>query len=489
MRPKKEISQKTAPLLEELIQYQNKHYHPFHVPGHKGGGGLLPKWQAYLGQGVFSLDLTEVEGLDDLHHPTGVVEAAQKLAASLMDTKEAYFLVNGVTVGIHAAIMTLCRPGDTIIMPRHAHRSVYEGMILAGARPVYLQPETDEKWGIPLGVTKKQVAEAIKAHPQGKAIVMVHPTYQGLTSDLCEIGALAGKAGIPLLVDEAHGAHFKFSPDFPPSAMSCGATVAVQGWHKTMGSLTQSGLLLLKDRKLPVQNFLSLLQSTSPSYILMASLDAARRHWAEKGLQMAEEIVTLSWYFRNKVTRLNLKGIHCLGEEIINTSGCNDYDPSKLLLNGADLGLNGYQLAQELRNTYRIQPEMASLNGVLLIVSLGDTKEQIDYLLDALQDLRSRFPTSKKKRVFSSLEYKRGEMVLLPGEAMQAHKIRLPWRSAAGRISGEFICPYPPGIPLVVPGEKITREALDHIKQIKSRGGHLQGPGDTTGKTVAVLQE
>lgn len=487
MKQVKKISQRTAPLLEELIKYQCKKFHPFHVPGHKGGRGLLPQWQAYLGQGVFSLDLTEIEGLDDLHHPTGPIESAQNLAASLMGAQEAYFLVNGVTAGIHAAIMALCRPGDTIIIPRHAHRSVYEGVMLAGAKPVYLQPEMDENWGMPLGVTPEQAAEAIKTYPQGKALVMVHPTYQGLTSDINGIGSIAKEAGIPLIADEAHGAHFKFSPSFPPAALECGAAIAVQGWHKTMGSFTQSGLLLLQDQNLPLKNYLSLLQSTSPSYLLMASLDAQRKQWAEKGSQMAEQILDLSRWFRRKVAQL--KGMECLDEESLNTSCCTSFDSSKILLNSADLGLNGYQLAEELRNTYRIQPEMASLKGVLLIVTIGDGKEEIEYLWGALQDLAARFPIRKRKRTSSNFRYQMGKMVLLPGEAMHAPKMRIPLWEAAGYISGEFICPYPPGIPLVVPGEIITREVLDQIDQIKSWGGHIQGPGDASGKILAVLKE
>lgn len=480
-----EINQKTAPLVEQLLKYQASGYQPFHMPGHKGGFGILKEWHDFLGKGAFSLDLTEVDGLDDLHQPTGPIFQAQKLMAGLMGAEAAFFLVNGVTVGLHAAIMALCGPGDRIILPRHAHRSVYEAVILSGAKPIYLKPEVDKEWGIPIGVDVRQVETVLNSNCGAKCLVMVHPTYQGLASNLKAIGKAAQAQGIPLVVDEAHGAHFKFSPHFPLPALQCRASAVVQGWHKTMGSLTQTGILLVKDKILGIEDYLSLLQSTSPSYLLMGSLDAARKQWAAKGCEMAEKVVELSWDLRNKVHEL--EGIFFLDGETINSPVLAGFDPTKLLLNAGNLGLNGFELAEELRQKYRIQPEMASLEGVLLMVTLGDTKERMGYLFAALKDLVSRYPFRKKATHLIQDQFGETEIILLPGAAVKSHKTSINLADAKDCVSGEFICPYPPGIPLVVPGEKISGEVLELVHWIKRWGGHIQGPKDPSGNTLQVI--
>lgn len=479
--------QETAPLVEQLSRYLEQGYQPFHMPGHKGGSGVLEAWSQMLGQGAFSFDLTEVEGLDDLHHPTGPIRRAQELAADLMGAQAAFFLVNGVTVGLHAVIMSLCRPGDKIILPRHAHRSVYEAVILAGAEPVYLKPDVHRRWGIPIGVDRCEVEKVLKKHGDAKCLVMVHPTYHGLTSDLAAIGILARELGIPMVTDEAHGAHFQFSARFPLPALQCGSIATVQGWHKTMGSLTQSGMLLVQDKIMGIEDYLALLQSTSPSYLLMGSLDAARRQWVEKGSAMAEKILDLSWAFRNKITQM--EGIFCLDRETINSPVLAGFDPTKLVLNAQNIGLNGFELARELREKYRIQPEMASLEGILLMVTIGDTEKRLDHLFSVLQDLVSRFsPLKRKKPLIWDYSWE-AEMELLPGKAMRAGKKAVKLEQAEGCVSGEFICPYPPGIPLVVPGEIISREVLEMVRLIKRWGGHIQGPADLSGETLSVISD
>jgi len=480
-----EIQQKTAPLVEQLLKYQANGYHPFHMPGHKGGYGILKEWHDILGKEVFSFDLTEVDGLDDLHQPTGPIYQAQKLAASLMKAESAFFLVNGVTVGLHALIMSLCGHGDRIILPRHAHRSVYEAVILSGAKPIYLKPEVDKEWGIPVGVGVGQVETVLECNHDAKCLVMVHPTYQGLASDLTAIGEAARAKGIPLVVDEAHGAHFKFSPHFPMPALQCGASASVQGWHKTMGSFTQSGILLINDIIPGIEDYLTLLQSTSPSYLLMGSLDAARKQWAENGCEMAEKMVELSWDLRNKV--LSLEGVFLLDRETLNSPVISGFDPTKLLLNAWNLGLNGFELAAELRQKYHIQPEMVSLEGVLLMVTIGDNKERMDYLFTVLKDLVSRFPLREKPGYLNWNRFGEAEIVLLPGEAMKSRKKTINLTAAKDCVSGEFICPYPPGIPLVVPGEKISGEVLETVHRIKRWGGHIQGPKDPSGNTLRII--
>ena len=256
--------QSQAPLLDVLNIYLGQDYLRFHMPGHKGGQGASPDWKKMVGMAALRLDLTEVDGLDDLHNPRGSIGQAEALAAELMGGETAKFLVNGVTVGITAAVLAICRRGDKIIIPRHAHRSIFCAVALAGAIPVYLQPRFHQATGFPLGVTAADTIAALHDNQDAKAIVIVHPTYHGFASDIAAIGLAANRLGIKIIADEAHWAHFKFSEAFPISAMNAGADAAVQGWHKTMGSLTQSALLLTRGNELPINDFLTMLQSHQP---------------------------------------------------------------------------------------------------------------------------------------------------------------------------------------------------------------------------------
>jgi len=481
------MNQERAPLVEALSRYVNKEYLSYHMPGHKGGTGIARRWRDFLGEQAFSMDLTEVDELDDLHSPAGPIKEAQELAASLMEAEAAYFLVNGVTGGIHAAIMAACRK-KKIIIPRHAHRSVYGGMILAGAEPVYLSSLIHPFWGIPVGVSLSEVCAVLEDNRNCGCLIMVHPTYHGLTSDMSSIVRSAREKNVLVLADEAHGAHFGFSSKFPETAIRSGAAVSVQGWHKTMGSLTQSGMLLVNDKELlRIFDYLNLLQTTSPSYLLMGSLDIVRKFWAMEGQNIASELADLANYFRNRIKKL--QGIVCLNKDALDCGVVTDQDTTRVVLNSQGIGLNGFQLAQELRETYRIQPEMAEYGGVTLMITVGDTKEKVDLLASALEDLCGRFQREKGGNPTFWPGFPQPDIKLLPGKALQASKRTVNFRNAADEISGEFICPYPPGIPLVVPGEKITREILEIIQLIKFWGGKIQGPEDSSGITVRVIAE
>lgn len=481
----RDSKQNRAPLVDALSKYIQQDFSLFHMPGHKGGREILDNWKGLIGEKALSLDLTEVEGLDDLHCPTGPIKEAQNLAASLMGGKRARFLINGVSTGLHACIMATCQEGDKVILPRHAHRSIYGAVALSRSQPVYVQPSIHPTLGIPLGVETTDLNQVIKNHQDAKALVIVHPTYHGIASDIENMIKLAKEHQIKVLVDEAHGAHFVFSPEFPLAAIHCGAHVTVQGWHKTMGSLTQSALLLLNDTSLNVNDFLRLLQSTSPSYLLTASLDAARQYWGMHGTDLAEKILELSIDFRRKIKEI--KGIDPLDGELLAYSGVKSFDITKLVLTAHDLGLNGFQFARELRERYGVQVEMAEYGSITLMLTIGDTKEKITYLVNALKDLANRFPLKKQSNMRKWDMPCIPEMKMLPGEALYAPKRVVNFKDAIGKISGEFICPYPPGIPLVVPGEIISREVMESIKNIKAWGGKMQGPEDETGVTLRVI--
>ncbi|MDD2496784.1 MAG: aminotransferase class I/II-fold pyridoxal phosphate-dependent enzyme [Desulfitobacteriaceae bacterium] len=477
--------QDIAPLVEAICRRINANYLPFHMPGHKGGAGVSERWRKITG-GSLALDLTEVEGLDDLHNPHGVIKDAQELAASLMGSEAAFFLVNGVTGGILASILALCCKGEKIIIPRHAHRSVYSGIVLSGAKPVYLGSEISPEWGIPLGIDTDNTASVLQANKDAQCLVMVHPTYHGLTSDLNGIVDAACHNNVPVVVDEAHGAHFKFSPVLPETAMSCGAALTVQGWHKTMGALTQSGMLLLKDKKINIKDYLMTLQSTSPSYLLMASLDETRRNWAVNGKDLMDRVLELTRYFRKEVK--NIKGITCLDRELlVDYSAVRNLDPTKLVVSAREMGLNGFQLATELRERYKIESEMAEFTAVTLMVTIGDTRETVDCLLSALKDLSVRY-WGQRDKINKNLPYAPiPQMMMPPGEAVKLPKRTVAFNDAAGEISAEFVCPYPPGIPLVVPGEVITKEVVEITKLILALGGWIQGLKDGANEMWQVI--
>ncbi|NMA14418.1 MAG: aminotransferase class I/II-fold pyridoxal phosphate-dependent enzyme [Clostridia bacterium] len=477
--------QDLAPLVEAICHRINANYLPFHMPGHKGGAGVTDRWRKITG-GSLALDLTEVEGLDDLHNPHGVIKSAQELAASLMGSEAAFFLVNGATGGILASILALCRKGEKIIIPRHAHRSVYSGIVLSGAKPVYIGSKISPEWGIPLGVEHDHVTAVLQANKDAQCLVMVHPTYHGLTSDLSRIVDTACCNNVPVVVDEAHGAHFKFSPGLSETAMSCGAALAVQGWHKTMGALTQSGMLLLKDKRINIEDYLMALQSTSPSYLLMASLDEARRNWAVNGTEIMDRVLELTRYFRKEVK--NIKGITCLNRELLlDYSVVRNLDPTKLVVSAREMGLNGFQLASELRERYKIEPEMAEFTAVTLMVTIGDTRETVGCLLSALKDLSGRY-WGQKDKIRENFPYPPiPQMMVLPGEAVKLPKRNVAFNDAVGEISAEYVCPYPPGIPLVVPGEVITEEIVEITKLTLALGGWIQGLRDSANEMWQVI--
>jgi len=477
--------QNLVPLLAALEGYLQREYVPFHMPGHKGGRGTRPSWQGLIGRPALHLDLTELDGLDDLHNPRGPIGEAQRLAADLMGAAQARFLVNGVSVGIGATVAACCQPGDKIIIPRNSHRSVYSAVAISGAVPVYLMPEVDGPSGLPLGVRVADAAAALERHPDARALLMIHPTYHGLVSDLAPIAAAAQKLGVKVIADEAHGPHFKFSRALPATALESGADLAVQGWHKTMGSLTQSALLLQAAEEPAVDQRLMMLQTTSPSYLLMASLDAARQNWALDGAEMADQMLDRAWELRRGIQRI--PGIRCLDQTLIAGTAARALDPTKIVISGREIGLNGYQLSRLLRDKYGIEAEMAETGWVTLMVTIGDDPRGNSRLLHALAELARPGETPLAEMKIDT--YPQPHPAMTPGEALRRQTTPVPVHQAAGRVAGEFLCPYPPGVPLLVPGELISREIILHAQEIQGLGGRIQGMRDPSMRTVQVIAE
>lgn len=481
------MDQHSTPLFEAVINYAREHKVSFHTPGHKHGVSIPQEFRNFVGERIFDCDLTLLEEVDSLHDPRGVIKEAQKLAASAYGSDYAFFLVNGSSGGNHAMILTSCDPGDKIIVPRNAHRSVLAGIILSGAIPVYVMPERNEEWNLMLNVTPEGVAKALEEHPDAKAVLVTSPTYQGIAANLREIARLTHKAGAALLVDEAHGPHLKFHPDLPASAMTCGADICVESTHKIISSMTQASLLLVKKSVdvLKVKRVMTLLMTTSPSYILMASLDLARMQMATRGKELLDVAIMLAEDARRRINQI--PGLYCFGRELMGQPGAYSLDVTKLSVDVTGLGLTGYQVARMLNHNFKIQVEFADIDTFLLIVSIGNTSKDINRLIAALESIAADAPRGNRIRTRLRLPAGMPEVVLTPRQAMFAQTVKKPLKEAVGEVSAEVFSPYPPGIPLLNPGERVSQELIDYLRELHTRGGRVQGQSDTRLKTIKVV--
>ncbi len=376
----------TAPLYEALMDYVKKQIIPFHMPGHKQGR-IFP--EEYL-VNLTKIDLTEVPGLDNLHNPEGPILEAQKLAARAFGAKESFFLVNGTTSGIYAAMYAVLDPDDKVLIMRNSHKSVYNGLVLTGAVPFYINPEIDYESGIPMGVNIDKLEECLKKNESIKAVVITYPNYYGFCSDIEKISDIVHKYHKILIVDEAHGAHFPFSGNLPLSSLQVGADIVVQSIHKTLSSFTQSSILHLNSDRVDTNRlkyFLSLFQSTSPSYLLMSSLDLARDYMEKEGKNRLEKAIILADYARHEINTLG--GVRCLGEEILGSFGIVDFDKTKLTISVKNLGITGPEAEGFLRENFNIQVEMADTFNILAMITLADNKEEVELLIKGLANMKN----------------------------------------------------------------------------------------------------
>lgn len=458
-----------APLWQALLQNRYQHAASFHMPGHKYGAAAPEALLSAWGTEVWQYDVTELPGLDNLAAPSGAIAAAQQLLADFCHVQKAYFLINGATVGLQAAILACCHPGDEILVPRHAHHSVWAALALAKVKPVWLPVVCHPKYGIPLGVTREALQQALAAHPQAKALFCVAPTYHGILTNLKEQVALAAAYGIPTIVDAAHGSHFHGGYG-PEPAVTSGAAFVVESWHKTMGSLTQTAVLLQQDMTLPVERYLRLLQSSSPSYLLMASLDAARAMWQQNQDIFGQKLYQLSTMARKGLSQLPV--LHCLGSTDW-SAPIEAWDCSRLVL-VSEACHSGGQIAAALRR-YNIEPEMADAATAVLFLTIGDEEADIQYLLSACQqaaaDLAAELPQILPQIDDLSIPIQR----LLPADALTKTAYAVPLAACSGGIAGAAVTPYPPGIPLVGLGEEISSQMVRQIRQILDEGGMVQG--------------
>ncbi len=486
-------SQARTPLLDALRERSLNPHAPFYAPGHKRGQGIPQSLAECLGEAVFRADLPELSELDNLFAPEGVIQEAQELAAEIWGAQHTWFLVNGSTCGIIAAILATCATGDKIILPRNVHQSAIAGLILSGAIPIFLNPEYDRQSGLAHSITPDAVAQALKDHPDAKAVMMVYPTYYGVCGDVGAIAHLAHQHNIPLLVDEAHGPHFNFHPDLPTAALSAGADLAVQSIHKVLSAMTQSAMLHIQGTLVnfdQVSKALQLVQSTSPSYLLLASLDAARQQMALHGEQLMAQTLEKAKLARTRISQI--PGLFVL-ELVKANPGFVSLDLTRLTVTVSGLGLTGFE-ADEILAKLGVIAELPSLQNLTFIISLGNTDGDIEKLVQGFTTLSKDYNLDQKlelaknpnlmvnKNIFSSIPK------ISPRDAFFSPTETLPVENTTNRISAELVCPYPPGIPVLMPGEAIAPNALDYLQQILALGGNITGCSDRTLKTLRVLK-
>ncbi len=486
------LNQNLTPLFTTLKDvYAKRNITPFHVPGHKQGKGMDEEFFNFIGENPLKIDVTIFKMVDGLHHPKSAIKEAQELAADAYGAKRSFFAVNGTSGAINAMILSVVKAGEKILIPRNVHKSVSAGIILAGATPVYMNPVIDNKLGIAHGVSPYTVEKMLELHPDAKAVLLINPTYYGIATDIQKIANIVHSYDIPLIVDEAHGPHLHFHEDLPTSAVDVGADICCQSTHKILGSMTQMSLLHINSDRIDVarvQQILSLLHTTSPSYPLMASLDCARRQVALHGNELLTKTIELANYGRSEINKI--PGIGSFGQELIGHEGVHAFDPTKLTITAKNLGISGFELENILVDEYNIQMEMADFYNVLGLVTIGDTKESIDTLIAALQDISDRYFDTKKVETIKPQRVPAiPEQVLIPREAFYSETTKVPFNESLGKICAEMIMAYPPGIPIIIPGERISKEIIEYIEDLKEQKTHLQGMEDPDLEYIKVIED
>lgn len=481
----KPLSQERAPIYEALDSFQKMRVVPFDVPGHKRGRGN-PELAALLGEQCVRMDVNSMKPLDNLCHPVSVIREAEDLAAEAFGAAHAFLMVGGTTSAVQSMVLSVVKRGEKIILPRNVHRSVMGAMVLCGAIPVYIDPACDDRLGIPLGMSVSAVERAIRENPDAKAILVNNPTYYGICSDLRRIVQLAHAHGMLCLADEAHGTHFYFGENLPVSAMAAGADMAAVSMHKSGGSLTQSSLLLCGPAMSEghVRQIINLTQTTSGSYLLLSSLDISRRNLALRGKEAFARVVELAEYARREINAIG--GYYAFSRELCNGDSIYDFDPTKLSVNTLQVGLAGIEVYDLLRDEYDIQIEFGDLGNILAYLSIGDRPREIERLVGALSEVRRRFGGSEAGLM--KQEYIEPDVAVSPQDAFYAEHESLPIMETEGRVCSEFVMCYPPGIPILAPGERITREILDYIVYAKDKGCSMTGPEDADITRLNVLK-
>ncbi|HHT50483.1 MAG TPA: aminotransferase class I/II-fold pyridoxal phosphate-dependent enzyme [Eubacteriaceae bacterium] len=468
----------------ELLKAEN--LCSLHMPGHKGRL-KFPDIMNNIGE----IDITEIPGSDNLHKAQGMILAAQERAARIFGAEKTYFLINGTTGGILSMMLSQCRPKDKILVPRNCHRSVWNGLILGDLIPIYIQPKIHPKTGIGLSISPEDVEEKLREHPDIKAALITYPTFYGSCSDLKKIRELLYAKNKLLLVDEAHGAHFAFHKDLPLTALESGGDIVAQSTHKMLSSFTQSSMLHVGNSRScsmgQLEMFLALLQSTSPSYPLMASLEFAALEAEREGYIKWDNIIEWNQSAIEEITKET--SFKIVGKDLIGKHGVVDYDISRFLIDVSSTGLSGLEVDRILRKNFGIQVELSDYYHILAMTGMGTEYNDIERFTKGLIEIYNQYKGRKQEKKYFQLPLMEEKVILSPRDAIYSPEERVKFEESIGRISKEFIIPYPPGIPIILPGEEITPDIIDRVKHIKSWGGEIIGTQDNKLNTINVVVE
>ena len=486
--------QRETPYLDAALRYRATGYTPFQTPGHKAGKGAPAGLREFLGDTCLAADLAMAGGVEDTRESTGLIRLAEDYAAEAWGADRTWFLVNGSTSGVHSLLLALCGPGDTVIVPRNAHKSMLAGLIFTGATPLYMEPAIDPLWGIPLQVRAADAMTALEKAPEARALFVTSPTYNGLGADLSSIGTLAHGAGVPFVTDQAWGPHLRFCPELPVDAMTAGADAAVVSTHKLISGITQSSVLMARGERVNLarlDGMVHMTQSTSPQVLMYVSIDAAREQMAVHGAELWRGAIELASWARSQIREIS--GLRCLGEELLERDGVAEFDPTRLTISACELGLSGYAFETVLRDDYRIAVEAADPLNIVLNVTYGDSREDIGLLAGALRDLAARYggkaggggSAACSGLLSHTPPFTR--QVLSPRDAMFAPSVARPLAECAGEVSAEMVTPYPPGIPVLGPGEEISAEIVAYLREASATGLKVHGPEDRTLRSLRIV--
>jgi len=485
--------QPRAPYLEAVVGYGFRGAGRFHVPGHKGGAGADPGLRHAIGEPALALDVPQdIHGIDLGPSPTPY-ERAETLAAEAYGAARTWFLTNGATQGNHALALALAPLGTRVVAQRNSHASLVDGLVLSGGVPAFVTPEVEGELGMANGVVPERLAQALAAGGGGeglRAVFVVSPTYYGMCADVGGLATVAHDAGVPLVVDQSWGPHFGFHPDLPPSALALGADAVLTSTHKVVGALTQSAMLHVADTgrvdPIAVGRALRLLRSTSPSSLLLASLDAARRQLAMHGEALLHE--TLAAIRRTHEKLATVPGIRVVGGDLVGTPGVVDWDPLRIVLDVRGTGCTGYEVADALRRAFDVNVELATQATVVLLVGLAESPIALERVAGDIDEIVKVVEVAGTgEALVAPHAVVENEMVVSPRDAFLGAAERVPFADAVGRISCESIAGYPPGIPALLPGERITAETVAYLRALVDSGSRLHGASDPTLATIHVL--
>lgn len=466
-----------TPIIDSLRKIVDDNIISFHMPGHKKGAIYKMLGYQDILENLYKLDTTEIPGTDNLHSPEECIKESLKRASEVFKSDKTFYLVNGSTCGIEAAIMASVNPKEKIILNRDCHQSAINSCIIGDIDPIYVNPSINKNSNTLSGVSFDDVKRVIDSNLDAKAVFLTYPTYFGDVFDLKSICSYAHKKGMIVIIDEAHGAHLGLSEKLPETALSQGADIVIQSTHKTLPSFTQSSMIHIKGNRININkltNMLRITESSSPSYLLMASLDIAVDIYEKNGFDLMDKLLSNINEFKSELYKL----------KNIKVDESKDY--TKIFLNTKKLGITGHELENILRENYNIQVELSNYYGVLLIATIGNTKDEFLKLKDVLFEIDKIY---KKEYHLKSVSYpiKLPKKILSPREAFYMDKKNVKIENSIGKISGEYIIPYPPGVSLVSPGEEITKEVIEYIIECKSKGMNVNGVKDSELRFIQVI--